>query len=69
MLYTMFPELVVLSYFATKLRGRLAEAQADERGYSTETVVITAILVLMAIGAAGIISVKVLAKAESIETE
>jgi hypothetical protein len=69
MLFTMFPELVALSYLAGRVRARLVTASADERGYTTETVVLTAILVLLAIGAAGIISVKVMAKANDIETE
>ena len=69
MLYTMFPELVVLGYLATKLRGRLAEVKADERGYTTETVVLTAIMVVLAISAAGVITVKVMDKANAIRTE
>ncbi len=69
MLYTMFPELVALSYLAGQVRARLAVVRADERGYTTETVVLTAIMVLLAIAVGGIITVKVLAKANAIETE
>ncbi len=65
----MFPELVVIAYIATKVRGRLAVAKADERGYSTEGVILTAILVILAITAGGIITAKVVGKANAIETE
>ncbi len=66
---TMFPELVAIHYLATVLRARLAAARQDERGMTTETVIITAILALLAIGAGAIITQKVLAKAGSIRTE
>jgi hypothetical protein len=69
MLYTMFPELVVIGYLASRARVRLEAVRADERGYTTEGVIMTAILALLAIGAAGIITTKVLAKANGIETE
>lgn len=69
MLYTMFPELVVIGYLAARVRGRLALAKADERGYTTEGIILTAILALLAIGAGGIITTKILAKANAIETE
>ncbi len=68
-MYIMVPELVVISYLATKVRGRLAEVRADERGYSTEGVILTAILALLAITVGGIITVKVVGKAEGIEVE
>lgn len=69
MLYTMFPELVVISYFASQVRARLAVVRADERGYTTEGVILTAILALLAISVGGIITVKVVGKANRIETE
>ena len=69
MLYTMFPELVVISYLAAKVRGRLALASADERGYTTEGIILTAILALLAITAGGIITTKIVAKSNSIPTE
>ena len=69
MLYTRFPEFVVVAYLATKVRGRLAAVKADERGMTTETVVITALLVLMAISAMGILANKVLTKTNSIQLQ
>lgn len=58
----MFPDLVVIGYFATKVRGRLALAKADERGYTTEGIVLTVVLVLMAIASVVIIDAQILAK-------
>lgn len=49
------------------LRARLAAARtAPDGGYTTETVVITALLVALAIAAIGIIVSKVLAKANGL---
>jgi hypothetical protein len=62
-----FIELEVIWAMARMLRGRLAEARAQpDSGYSTETVVVTALLVALALAAVGIITAKVLAKANSI---
>ncbi len=69
MLYTMFPELVAISYFAAQVRARLAVVRADERGYTTEGVILTAILALLAISVGGIITVKVVGKANDLKTE
>jgi hypothetical protein len=65
----MFLELQVIRVMVRVLRGRLAEARSEpDAGYSTETVVITALLVALAIAAVAIIATKVLAKANSITT-
>lgn len=68
-----FPELMAIHYVATVLRARLAaareEARHDERGMTTETVIITAILALLAITAGAVITAKVMDKAGSIRTE
>lgn len=49
------------------LRGRLAQPRRDgEAGYTTETVVVIALLVALAIAAIAIITAKVLAKANSL---
>lgn len=49
------------------LRARLAAVRTDrDAGYTTETVVITALLVALAIAAVGIIASKVLAKANGL---
>lgn len=61
----MLPDLTAL---AALLRTRLRDLRGDERGYSTEAVVVIALLVAMAIAAVAIISAKVLAKAHGIST-
>ncbi|HEV2071925.1 MAG TPA: hypothetical protein VGR26_19250 [Acidimicrobiales bacterium] len=64
-----FPQLVVVGYLAAKVRGRLALAKADERGYSTEGVILTVVLVLMAIASVVIINAQILVKPGIIPTE
>ena len=52
---------------AALLRGRLAQARrGGEAGHTTETVVVIALLVALAIAAIAIITAKVLAKANSL---
>ena len=52
---------------AAVLRGRLAQARHDgDAGYTTETVVVTALLVALAIAAIAIIVAKVIAKANGL---
>ncbi|MCI2420083.1 hypothetical protein MOQ72_21815 [Saccharopolyspora sp. K220] len=59
----------MLSYiplvFAT-VRARIAEIRADERGYSTETVLVTALLVAAALAVMAIIIAAVTRKAGEI---
>ena len=50
------------------LRDRLTALREDEAGYSTEAVVVIALLVAMALIAVGIIAAKVISKAKSINT-
>jgi hypothetical protein len=65
----MFFELQVLRNLARVLRERFTAVRADpEAGYSTEAVVVTALLVTLAVAAVAIIAVKVLSKANSIST-
>lgn len=64
----MTPEAIAARHFFALLRARLAAARGDERGYSTEAVVVTALLVALAIVALGIIAAKVIGKANSIST-
>jgi hypothetical protein len=65
----MFIEFQLMRAMARALRDRLAAARAEpEAGYSTEAVVVTALLVALAIAAITIIATKVLAKANSIST-
>ncbi len=68
-MYMLFPELVPVYFLAIRLRVRLAEARSDERGMTTETVIITAVLAGLAIAATAIIVTKVTNKANSIRTE
>lgn len=48
--------------------NRLRAVQRDQHGYSTEAVVVTALLVALAIIAVGIITAKVISKANAIQT-
>jgi len=61
---------VILGYLriaAATLRGRLERARlTGDAGYTTETVVVIALLVALAIAAVAIITAKVLAKANSL---
>jgi len=60
-------QLEFLRVTATTLRCRLARARRlGEAGYTTETVVVIALLVALAIAAVTIITAKVLAKANSL---
>lgn len=53
---------------AALARGRLAQARSNgDAGYTTETVVVIALLVALALAAVAIIAAKVLAKANSIQ--
>jgi hypothetical protein len=47
---------------------RVRALSADQRGYSTEAVVVTALLVALAILAVGIIAAKVISTANAIQT-
>ena len=65
----MFPELTTIHQVIRFLRERLAIARAEpEAGYSTEAVIVIALLSAMAIVAVGIIAAKVIAKANSVDT-
>jgi hypothetical protein len=62
----MFPEF---DYFTSRIRQlirRLRTQLRDDAGYSTETVIVTALLAAAALAAVGIIVAKVRAKAGSI---
>jgi len=61
-------ELVFLQAAASALWRRLRTLSRDQRGYSTEAVVVTALLVALAIAAVGIITAKVISKANAIQT-
>lgn len=61
-------ELAVISTFFQVYLDRLKALPADERGMTTETVIITAVLAALALGAGAIIVGKVTSKANSIST-
>ncbi len=62
------PETVILRHLAGQLRARLAAARQGEAGYSTEAVIVTALLVAGAIVVVGIIIAKVTSAARGIKT-
>jgi hypothetical protein len=58
----------LIAYLTTEVRHRWKAMRAtDDSGYSTETVLVTALLVTLAIVVIGIILVKVTGKANSID--
>jgi hypothetical protein len=64
-----FSEVTIVIHVICSLRERLAGAREDpEAGYSTEAVVVIALLVAVAVAAVGIIGAKVIAKAHGINT-
>jgi hypothetical protein len=64
-----FFELDVIRQLIAHLHARLLALRVEpEGGYSTEAVVVIALLVVMAITAVGIIAAKVLATAHNIQT-
>jgi hypothetical protein len=64
-----FFQLTIIRQLIAVLRSRLQTARAEpEAGYSTEAVVVIALLVAMAITAVGIIAAKVLTTAHNIST-
>ena len=60
-------ELMVITQLVRTLYGQLRDARRDEAGYSTETVVVTALLVMLGVAAVGIITAAVLSKAKTIQ--
>jgi hypothetical protein len=62
------PELVYFNHLVRMLRQRIAEVRHDERGMTTETVIITAVLAALALAVGAIIVAKVTSKANSIPT-
>ena len=65
----MLPELILLRHLATVLCDRWRALRADpEAGYTTETVIVTALLAALALTAVGIIVAKVVTAANHIST-
>jgi hypothetical protein len=63
------PELAPIAMVIGVLRTRLAVVKEREGGYTTETVVITALLAAAALAVVGAIIVKVTATGSKIKTE
>ncbi|MBA8823806.1 hypothetical protein FHX42_001135 [Saccharopolyspora lacisalsi] len=61
--------LAYLALVTTTIRARIERIRADERGYSTETVLVTALLVAGAIVVLGIIVAAVTNKANEISNK
>ena len=65
----MLPELIVIRHLFTVLQGRWQALRADpDAGYSTEAVIVTALLAALALTAVGIIVAKVVSSANNINT-
>ena len=65
----MLPELTLLRHLATVLCDRWRALRTDpEAGYTTETVIVTALLAALALTAVGIIVAKVVTAANHIST-
>lgn len=65
----MFSELIILRHLLAVLHGRWAALRADpEAAYSTEAVIVTALLAALALTAVGIIVAKVVSAANNIST-
>lgn len=65
----MFPELIGLELVVAGLRARLAAARGDQRGMTTETVIITALLAACALFAVGFIVTLVNNRAQEIKVQ
>ncbi len=65
----MFTELIILRHLYAVLHSRWEALRADpEGGYTTETVIVTALLAALALTAVGIIVAKVVSAANNIST-
>jgi hypothetical protein len=56
----------VIRHLLGVIRDRLAEARHDEAGYTTETILVTALLAAAALAAVGYLVTLIIAKAHSI---
>jgi hypothetical protein len=65
----MFPEVRMVLPLMQVLWGRLKELRSDDRGMTTETVIITAALAALAIAVTTIIVIKVTNEANSIDVD
>ena len=63
------PEFVPVAMAITAVRGRLDAVKDREAGYTTETIIITALLAALALLAVGLIVTQVKITAGSIKTQ
>jgi hypothetical protein len=63
------PELVPVAVAVTACRHRLDAAKSREDGYTTETIIITALLAALALFAVGLVVTQVRGTAGSIKTQ
>jgi hypothetical protein len=63
------PELLVLQTALARLRARLATLHHGQEGYSTEAVIVTALLAVAAITALGYIVNKIISAAKGVQTK
>jgi hypothetical protein len=68
MLLGEIPETTLLEALLLQLRAHLASIDG-EGGYSTETVIVTALLVVAAITALGYITAKIISKAKGLSVQ
>lgn len=60
--------LTTLLTLLTVIRSRVQTLRADQRGYSTETVIVTALLVALALAVIAVIATAVTGKAHQISS-
>jgi hypothetical protein len=65
----MDPTITFLLGYIQYVRTRLSIVRQDERGYSTEAVLLTALLAALALAVGVIITTKITGKANSIPTD
>jgi putative flippase GtrA len=63
------PELLILHTTLLQLRVRLAALHCGQAGYSTEAVIVTALLAIAAITALGYIVNKIVSAAKGVQTK
>jgi hypothetical protein len=66
---SLFPELLGLEVLSTMLWARLGAARTDQRGMTTETVIVTALLAACALVAVGFIVTAVTDRAQEIKVK
>ncbi len=63
------PEVLVIQAVLVQLRARLATLRRGQEGYSTEAVIVTALLAIAAITALGYVVKKIISAAKGVQTK